>query len=351
MNKSIVNIIKATFFATFVFASAANVSAGNKDRAGQAGSSQLLINPWARSSGWGDVSTANAIGLESMYMNVAGIAYTPKTELLFSRTNWLMGSGVSLNAFGFTQKVGESGVMGMSVMSINYGDIMITTVDLPEGGVGYFSPSYMNVTLAYAKKFSNSISGGLAVKIITEGIADAGSEGVALDAGIRYVSGEKDRLKFGIALKNVGPPMKYKGDGLSTRATLPNGSGLTIEQRTSNFELPSLLNIGLSYDFYANEDNRITLAGNFRSNSFTKDQIMAGIEYGFRKYFQVRAGYTYEDGINDPIQRTTVFTGPSAGFTLELPFNDKGSSISFDYSYRFTNPFGGSHSFGARINL
>jgi hypothetical protein len=270
---------------------------------------------------------------------------------MFARTSWLIGSQTYINSFGFTQKVGEAGALGMSVMSINYGNIMITKVDLPEGGIGYFSPNYLNVALAYAKKFSNSISGGLTLKVISEGIADAGAQGVALDAGIRYVSGQNDRLKFGIAIKNVGPTMKFKGDGLSIRGTLANGTSLTIEQRTTDFELPSLLNLGGSYDFLINEHNRITLAAAFRSNSFIKDQFMIGLEYGFKKYFQARAGYTYEDGVTSSIERTTVFTGPSAGFTLELPFNERGSSISFDYSYRFTNPFAGCHTFGARINL
>ena len=41
--------------------------AGNKDRSGQAGASELLINPWARSSGWGGVNVANSFGLESIY--------------------------------------------------------------------------------------------------------------------------------------------------------------------------------------------------------------------------------------------------------------------------------------------
>ena len=35
--------------------------AGNEQRAGQAGASELLINPWARSSGWGN---ANSGGIE-----------------------------------------------------------------------------------------------------------------------------------------------------------------------------------------------------------------------------------------------------------------------------------------------
>ncbi|MDD3744056.1 MAG: hypothetical protein PHX54_10580, partial [Lentimicrobiaceae bacterium] len=48
--------------------------AGNKDRSGQAGASELLINPWARSSGWGGANVANVRGLEGLFNNVAGSA-------------------------------------------------------------------------------------------------------------------------------------------------------------------------------------------------------------------------------------------------------------------------------------
>ncbi|MBK5284896.1 MAG: DUF3308 domain-containing protein, partial [Bacteroidia bacterium] len=43
-------------FASCVFIvlySVTTVLAGNNDRAGQAGATELLINPWARSSGFG----------------------------------------------------------------------------------------------------------------------------------------------------------------------------------------------------------------------------------------------------------------------------------------------------------
>ena len=74
----------------------------------------------------------------------------------------------------------------------------------------------------------------------------------------------------------------------------------------------------------------------------------------------LRAGYTAENGIrfsksyseeNDTeYYRTTALRGPSAGFTLELPMLN-GSTFGLDYSYRHTDPFQGSHSIGARINL
>jgi len=176
------------------------ILAGNKDRSGQAGASELLINPWARSSGWGGVNVANSFGLESIYTNVAGLAFTKKTELIFSNTQWLKGSEIGINNFGFAQKVGESSVLGVSIMSMNFGDLPITTTELPEGGIGTFSPTYMNINVAYAKAFSNSIYGGFNFKIISESISDVGAQGVALDAGIQYVTGEKENVHFGISL-------------------------------------------------------------------------------------------------------------------------------------------------------
>lgn len=334
-----------------------NLHAGNKDRSGQAGASELLINPWARSSGWGSVGTANVRGLESMFCNVAGIAFTQGTEMIFSHTSWLKGSDVNIFSFGLTQKLGETGVIGLSVMSMNFGDIDITTVNLPEGGIGTFSPNLLNVGIAYGKAFSNSIFAGINFKIISESISDMKAQGLAIDVGIQYVTGELENVKFGIALKNIGPRMKFSGDGLSLKTYIPSQTtSFTLNQRASEFELPTALNIGAAYDFIISDAHRITLAGNFQSNAFTKDQFTGAMEYSLKDYVMLRAGYTYEEGIgkpvDDPEYRTTVSKGFSAGFTVQVPLNkEKGSSFAVDYSYRATDSFNGTHSIGARINL
>ncbi|MFH0865148.1 MAG: PorV/PorQ family protein [Bacteroidota bacterium] len=330
-----------------------NVQAGNEDRSGQAGASELLINPWARSSGWGGANSATVHGLEAIYMNVAGTAFTTKTELIFSHTQWLKGSGIKINNFGLSQRLSETGVLSFSVTSMSFGDLLITTVDLPEGGIGTFSPNLMNIAISYAKAFSNSIYGGITFKIISESVSDVSAQGVAIDAGIQYVTGEAENIKFGISMKNVGPRMKFKGDGLSFRGFIPgNDNQFTVEQRSADYELPSLINIGAAYDFKLNENHKLTAAGNFTSNSFTKDQYIIGLEYGFKSYLMLRAGYAYEKGITNKADRTTAYTGPCGGFTVEVPLNkEKGSSFGLDYSYRATDPFQGTHSMGVRINL
>ena len=331
------------------------VQAGNPDRAGSAGAGHLLINPWARSSGLANSYMASVRGPEAMFLNVAGLAFTRKTELIMSNNQYLVGTGIRINAFGFGQRVGESGAIGLSVSNMNFGDIPITEENLPEGGIGTFSPNYTNIGLAYAKAFSNSIYGGLTMRLISEAIYNVRAQGMSFDAGICYVTGEKDNVRFGIALRNVGPPMRYRGDGLSVTATIPtsgvNSTSLTVEQRSERYEMPSLVNVGFAYDFLFTEKSKLTANLQFTSNSFTRDQFGLGAEYSFRDRFILRAGYQWEDGLTNEEERTTVFTGPAGGVTVQLPAGENGTIIGLDYSYRVTNPFAGVHSIGVHIAL
>ena len=73
---------------------AGGAMAGNPDRVGSAGATQLLVNPWARSNGWSLANTSTLSGAEGMFGNVAGLAHVRKTEILFTSTRWLEGSGV-----------------------------------------------------------------------------------------------------------------------------------------------------------------------------------------------------------------------------------------------------------------
>ena len=139
--KQINNRIKVVALIALIVFPFNTILAGNPQRAGQSGASELLINPWAGTSGWAGANIAGVRGLEGIYSNVAGLAFTEKTELIFAQTSWLQyGSKMfssndavsSISSFGFSQKMGESGVLGFAVMSMDFGEIEITTVDLPD---------------------------------------------------------------------------------------------------------------------------------------------------------------------------------------------------------------------------
>lgn len=338
---------------SFFFLLPLSSEAGNEDRAGSAGGAQLLINPWARNTGLAGANGASVIGVESTYLNVAGLAQSTGTELMFSHSRWMSGSGVGINSLGFSQKVGDTlkkNVLGLNVMSMNFGDIPVTTTANPNGGLGTYSPSYINVGMSYAKGFSETIYGGFNLKILSQGISNMRAMGVAIDAGVRYITGKRDHLKLGISLKNIGPPMQFTGDGLSFTSQGPNaGNEMTVRHRSDDFELPSLLNIAGSYDVDMPEDHGLTVHATFVSNSFTKDQVRGGVQYSYKELVHLRGGYIWEEGINDEPNRTTIFTGPTAGISVEPPLG--GIDVSFDYSFRSTSPYNGTHSIGARIGL
>jgi len=343
--------IQIAILALLTIGGTVSTQAGNPQRAGQSGAMELLINPWSRSSGFGGLNSASVRGIEASFLNVAGTAFTEGTEVVFSHTNWFGDADISINAAGLTQRVGDNGVLGVSLMSMNFGEIEITTTENPDGGLGTYSPQYINMGISYAQKFTENIHGGVNIKLINESLPDANALGIAFDAGVQYVTGDNDEIKFGIALRNVGPPMRFSGDGLAFKVNIFNMNGnytYTAEQRSNSFELPSQLNIGGSYDFlFGNQ--RLTVAGNFTSNSFTKDQFGLGLEWSFKEYLMIRGGYVYEDGILDAVERTTIFSGLNMGATFEVPLG--AGTFGIDYAYRHTTFMGGINSIGARLAL
>lgn len=350
-------LIYISLAAAGVMAATGNVSAGNEDRAGQAGAHELLINPWARTSGWGGANVALVRGLEAMNLNVAGLAHNKGTEVVFAHTDWLRGSDIKINSFGVAQKVGESGSLGLTVMSMNFGEIERTTENQPDGGLGTFSPQFLNIGFSYAKAFSNSIHGGITARLISEAIADVKSQGFTIDAGIQYTTGfneDKDNLRFGIALRNVGTPMRFEGEGLAFRNSNADANiNVLQEQRSERFEMPSLVTIGISYDIKIKEEHRITPAASFTSNSFIRDQFAVGAEYGFKNFLMVRAGYTFDKKDKNAIvdQEISALIGFSGGISFEIPLGKSGKTFGIDYAYRATKTFDGTHTFGGRFNL
>lgn len=340
--------------------------AGNPDRQGEAGAYELLLNPWARSAGLNGLVVSSVTGVEAMRFNPAGIGRAPSsTEVVVSHTQYMVGTGMSMTAGGLAQSIGKNGAIGLTLMAFNFGNIPLTTTKQPQGGAT-FSPSFFNIGLGYSHTFrdekgNEKISVGLTVRVVSESIANAAAMGVAFDAGVQYVTGANKQIKFGLALRNIGTKMKFQGDGLSFVGTAPNGNtSLTVEQRVAGFELPSLLHIGASYDFWfpgetearQGKTNRLSLNAMFTANSFARDQYGLGLEYGFKEMLMLRAAFRYEGLMFDIDRASTISNGFTAGLSVQVPFK-KGSSrkIAFDYAFELQKNFAGSHAFSLRLNI
>jgi len=379
------------------FAAAFTAMAGNRDRSGQSGAQHLLIDPWARSSGWSSCGVAETRGLESVFSNIAGLAFTKRTEVAFTHTQYLSGSGggININAFGIAQGLSaknketgrriDLGTIAISVFAMGFGDIPVTTVDQPDGTAAIFSPKLNYIGVHYAKSFNRFIHGGVSFKIVNESISDLRANGIAIDVGVQYLAGAYDNFKIGVTLQNLGLAMSYKGDGIAIKAQQEGTRHIaTVEQRQAQYELPALLAIGLSYDFLiftegyqrmSREDrkaeglnrsdavHRITLAGTFIANAYSRDNFALGIEYGFMQFLQLRAGYMLQSFTKRNIDgkdrifanADSFYLGPSAGVTVGIPLTKKGKGnnqqLLIDYAYRFTNFWKGNHYIGLKFSL
>jgi hypothetical protein len=349
--------------------------AGNPDRRGEAGAIELNMNGYARTAGFWGLNAASIKGLEAERLNPAGLAYTKGTEVIASYTSWLTGAGVSVIQGGLSQRI-KSNAFAVSVNAVNFGRIERTTVSSPDGGIGQFTPTFFNIGLSYAKNFAlgatsltgdNVITGGVTVRLLNEGIQNINATGFSFDAGLQYTTGKKENIHFGVSLRNVGTPMKFRGDGFAVDGVTSGGYNLQVDRKSNKFELPIQLNIGLSYDIYMGrkvevapnrytQNFRITPMAQFSANAYGNDNYGAGLEFAFKEIFMLRAAYRMEGGIFKQETRLTAYNGLAAGVSVNAPFKKDGSGggIGIDYGYRMTGintRFLGTHTVGLRFTI
>ena len=321
--------------------------AGDKRRRGTAGSEHLLVPTTARLVSLGNGATSGLYGLngiEALSLNPAGLMLNSGTSALFSRMNYVADIGV--NYFGVAQRFGNNN-LALTVTSWDFGEIPLQTEQSPEISSLTWTASIVTAALTYARQFTDRIAAGVTVRAINERIDDLNASGVSFDAGMTYVAGESG-FRFGVSLKNFGPSMRYTGVGLTRQAKLPdqpphaNPAAVTIE--AMKFELPSLLNFGVSYTREFGAGATVSLIGNFRSVSFSQDQFSGAIELGYQNLVYVRGGYQWE-----PDMDLTFYTGPSFGAGLNLEV--AGTQLTVDYAMRATQYFDNVQMITASITL
>lgn len=361
-------MIKKVKYTTLALLIAASAWAGNKDRTGQAGAGELLLNPWARTTGVFGLNGATVTGAEAMKCNIAGLAKVSKLDVGLSHTRYLSGSGMSISNAAVGYKTSDAMVIGVNVMSFGFGDIPITTETSPEGGNGNFRPSFINMSLGLGYNFSDKMCAGISATYINEAISNIKASAVGFDAGVQYVNGRRDNLHIGVTLRNVGTNLRFSGDGFSFNGQSPDfAREITTQSRSEKFSLPSQLNIAIAYDFYLDEstksdDNdtkpqhRLTTMGSFISNAYNSDWLGLGIEYSYKDVFMARFGYRHESQIGDKKNTTTFFTGFSAGATLQPKITKESDSksanlLAIDYSFRPTRISSGVHAVGVRLTI
>jgi hypothetical protein len=226
---------------------------------------------------------ANVSGIEAMYWNPAGLALSSASaEAMLSYQNWI--GDMNVTYLAATTQMGALGSVGISLKTLDFGDIMETTVTNPEGTGSVFSPSYLTLGVTYSRKMTDRILFGATMKVVSEKIMSTSATGVGFDFGLQYVS-PVNGLKLGIAMTNYGGNMKYDGNNLERRVIMPGTESGAVQTSVAippaSFDLPSQLKIGVSYALGFGEDFGADVMGTFVNNAYAYDHYILGAEVAF----------------------------------------------------------------------
>lgn len=317
-----------------------SVDAQNK-RIGTPTGTELLIPIGARDLAMGGSSIATSNGVESIYWNPAGLSrMKTSAEGMFSSMRYIADIGVSYGAVGAS--FGEFGTIALSVKSLDFGDIPLTTEDDPENRSGrFFSPTFVTVGLSFARSLTDAISAGGTLKIISEQIGRASASGFAIDFGVQYdrlvgVAG----LTLGVAIKNIGPQMSFDGPALYRVAS--SSDGRRPEQRykseAASFELPSTVEIGLSYRGSLPSNLNYGVNGSFTNNNLYVDEYKLGGEVGY-VFESLNVFGRFGVGIVPQIEGSENIFGETFGFGVN--YAASGIDLTVDYAYQSVDLFEG----------
>jgi hypothetical protein len=236
---------------------------------------------------------------------------------------------MGVNYFGASGNFDKLGMLGVTVKSIDMGDIPVTTVEDMDGlGGGTFKPTLTTMGLTYANSFSDRAFFGVTGKIVYESIPRAEASAYALDIGVQYTGlAGVDGLGLALVLNNIGTDLHYEGSALTSQGTTEDGISDFMNRESSYDKLPSTYNMSLSYSVAG-----AILGMTYTSHNFSYDELNLGGEYTLNDMFHLRAGLTSpmleEDSMNDG---ETLY---SMNFGAGLKYSLYGVNLVVDYTMR-----------------
>ena len=240
----------------------------------------LTIAPDSRAGAMGDVGAATSPDYNSMHWNPAKYAFIDSDMgLSVSYTPWLRNlvNDINLGYLSFYKRIDNKQTVAATLLYFDLGDIQFT--DEFGDYNGQHTPYELSIDVAYARSFSEKISGGIAFRYIRSDITGGAFVGdaetkagnaVAADVSMYYINDEinladkNGTFSFGLNISNIGSKISYT----------------EVEK---DF-LPTNLKIGTAFKYDLDDYNSLTLA--FDINKFlvptppatNGDTIIAGYD-------------------------------------------------------------------------
>ena len=293
----------------------------------------LLISPDSRSAAMGDLGAATSADANSIHWNASKLAFIEGDGgMAISAAPWLrqLVPDIWFYYMSGYKKIDDKSTIGMSLRYFTLGNIQFT--DNQGTSTGDYEPKEFALDGAYARKLSDNLSLGVALRFVFSDLArgQVGSSGTEIKAGtagagdisMTYKNdiklGEKDfDYTIGGNISNIGNKITY--------TTEANRDFIPVNLRLGTFwntQIDEYNEIGFGVDFnkllvptpqYEYDSlgeisgrviaddpliNGMLSSFNDAPGGFKEElneiTISAGLEYWYAKQFALRAGYFYE---------------------------------------------------------
>lgn len=335
----------------------------------------LRISPDARAGGMGDQGVVTSTDAFSQFWNAAkypfskttsgiGVSYTPYMSKLTNDVFLLYG------AYHQYLDQDERSTISASIYYFNMGEVDLTRISGSEVvSDGIAKPNEFSIDVAYGLKLSDTYSMAVTGRFLRSDLSGGFNSDNTLKAANSFavdVSGyfqsEKHtsfgdyegRVKAGWAVQNIGPRLDYTGD------------------EESRSYLPTTARLGVGYDLFLDDMNRISVSGEAskllvpgpeivghdvddqpiydvpnvgvmegmgKSFNNKKSVMLSGaVEYSYDDAFAVRTGYFHESAEQGGRQYATVGVGfkyQSFGLDLSYLINTSKINSALDNTLRF----------------
>lgn len=298
---------------------------------------RFLENPVsAEVVGRGGVGVVTTLTSNGIFWNPSLLGWTPTTvDVSLNHTKGI--ADIDYNAAAATLRLGELGVVGISLLAMDYGAFYGTRRAPNEQGyveTGVFSPKAYAAGIAFSQKVSDRFSYGVHLKYASQdlGTAWVAATGTRLEDPNLVIS-ERNYQQSTLAA-DIGAYYDFKYNGVRFGAALQNISR-EIRYENEAFPLPFAVSFGATVEplqFFNKEDAGVLiLSFESRHPRDFNEKLKFGGEYRFLNTVIARLGYM----VNYDERDLTVGLG--------FRYNLSDLPLRADYAYQPYGIFGGVH--------
>jgi hypothetical protein len=286
------------------------------------------IEPAARFSAMGNAGVAVHDDIQAVYYNPGALGWMSDTAVQFTHSLWF--ANITYDYAAVAAPMGGWGNVGLSVTTLNSGDMDVRTVVRPEGTGERFSVRDLAIGLAYARQITDRFAAGLQINWANETIWNSSADLFTASIGTTYRLSEHG-FTLGASLLDIGTHTHFDGRDFAIQFDpdpTRNGDNSTLpaNQATDDFPVPIVFRVGVAYPHQLSESSRLLLTADAVHPSDNTESLDLGWEWTWRDAFSVRGGY-------QDLNQQDAAMGLTVGVGIRSPIGTRNFEVDYAWAY------------------